>query len=461
MRRSAYLLFAAASLLAAICPAGAGTRPRYGGTLRVELSAAPASLDPSQASAFITSAQQALIPLMFDCLVTLDQQGKAQPALAVSWEHDPDYRRWLFRLRPGVMLHNGAALRPHFVVMSLAASNPGWRVRLQNENVVIESEHPLPDLPAELACARNAVVVHTESGAIVGTGPFRVSAWDAGKRLVLTANEDYWGGRPFLDSIEITFGRPQRDQALDLQLGRADVVEVAPDQVKRAQQEGQRVATSAPSELIALEFSDKASVKEPALHEAISLSIDRAAIQSTLLQKQGEPASGLLPQWVSGYSFLFPVSTNLERARQLRRDLGSASSLTLAYDWGDPLTHAIADRVSINAKDAGIAIQAYGENLSARAGNADLRVVRIPLASGDAAAALAALAGGTGKQSATIADSPDTLYSAERSLRGDFQIVPIVYVPEAWALGAQVRNWATPREGGWRLADVWLEGEKP
>jgi len=461
MRRSAYLLFAAASLLLALCPAAAESRPRYGGTLRLELSASPASLDPVQPSAFPTSAQQQLSALIFDRLVELDQRGMPQPGLAASWQHDPDYRRWLFHLRSGVLLHNGSPLLPHLVVMSLAASNPNWHVRLQGEEIVIESASPLPNLLAELACARNAIVVHTEAGTVVGTGPFRVSAWEPGKRLTLTANEDYWGGRPFLDSVEITFGRSQRDQALDLQLGRADVIEVALDQIRRAQQDGQRVVLSSPAELIALAFSDKPSVKDPALREAISLSIDRSAIQNTLLQKQGEAAAGLLPQWVSGYSFLFRVIAGVDRARQLRGDSGPAPSLTLAYDWSDPLARAIAERVSVNAHDAGVTIQPYGENLQARSANADLRVVRIPLASGDAAAALNSISAVFSRQGALPANSPEELYALDRVLRSDFRLIPIVYVPQAWALSPRVKNWVTPREGGWRLADVWLEEDKP
>jgi len=461
MRRSAYLLFAAASLLLAVRPATGATRPRYGGTLRVEVGATPSSFDPAQQSAFPTSTQEQLATLMFDRLVEVDQQGTPRPALAASWQHDPDYRRWLFHLREGVLLHNGLPLRPHLVVMSLAASNPNWHVRLQGDDIVIESSSPIPDALTELACARNSIVVHTEAGAVVGTGPFRVSAWEPGKRLVLAADEDHWGGRPFLDSIEITFGRSQRDQALDLQLGGADVVEVPADQIGRAQQEGQRVVVSPPAELIALAFSDKPSVKEPALREAISSSIDRSAIQSTLLQKQGEAVAGLLAQWVSGYSFLFPATPNLERARQLRRDLGAAPSLTLAYDWRDSLARAIAERVSVNAKDAAITIQPYGENLSARGANADMRVVRLPLASSDPAAALNAISAAIGRQGALPTDSAEELYSSERTLRGDFRLVPIVYVPQAWALAAGVRDWTTPRQGGWRLADVWLEGGKP
>jgi hypothetical protein len=169
----------------------------------------------------------------------------------------------------------------------------------------------------------------------------------------------------------------------------------------------------------------------------------------------------LLPQWVSGYSFLFPVTGGLERARQLRRDLGSSPSLTLAYDWNDPLARTIAERVSVNSRDIGIAIQPYGENLAVRSGNADLRVVRIPLASRDAGAALAALSVATGRPSTMPPNSPEELYAADRALRSDFRLVPIVYVPQAWALGARVRDWVTPREGGWRLAEVWVEGDKP
>ena len=87
--------------------------------------------------------------------------------------------------------------------------------------------------------------------------------------------------------------------------------------------------------------------------------------------------------------------------------------------------------------------------------------MRLPLASSNAAAALAAIAAAAGRQSVSPIDSLEDLYVSERALRGDFRLVPIVYVPQAWALAASVRDWTTPRHGGWRLSDVWLEGQKP
>jgi hypothetical protein len=47
-------------------------------------------------------------------------------------------------------------------------------------------------------------------------------------------------------------------------------------------------------------------------------SLGRGTIAGVLLQKQAEPATALLPQWLSGYSFLLTVDTNLDRVKEVR-----------------------------------------------------------------------------------------------------------------------------------------------
>src|SRR5208283_2041053 len=114
MRRSLLLFLAAASLAALPARVAAVERPRYGGTLRVEMQAAARALDPAEGP-------ERLASLVFECLVRLDERGRPQPALALSWQSSPGMRRWQFHLRPGVKFHDGSPLTPAAVVASLPA----------------------------------------------------------------------------------------------------------------------------------------------------------------------------------------------------------------------------------------------------------------------------------------------------------------------------------------------------
>ena len=53
-----------------------------------------------------------------------------------------------------------------------------------------------------------------------------LTTWEAGRRVVFTADENAPGGRPFLDNVDIQLARSLRDQSVDLELGKADVVEL-------------------------------------------------------------------------------------------------------------------------------------------------------------------------------------------------------------------------------------------
>src|SRR5262249_54494314 len=128
-------------------------------------------------------------------------------------------------------------------------------------------------------------------------------------------------------------GRPSHDQLLDLELGKADVVELDPSDARRAQQEGKRVWISAPVDLLFLRFDlNKPPVQNQRLREAVAASIDRLAIQKVLAQSYGEVAGGIFPQCLSGYSFLFSTALDLNRARELGRAMLTPPTLKLGYD---------------------------------------------------------------------------------------------------------------------------------
>src|SRR4029077_7512833 len=99
--------------------------------------------------------------------------------------------------------------------------------------------------------------------------------WQPGAHLALSANEDYWAGRPFLDAVDVRLGSVQRDRVCALGLDGSDVVEISIPQAKRLSQASQRVSFTPLTNLVALDFfrrDDSAGAKtaDARLREAIS-----------------------------------------------------------------------------------------------------------------------------------------------------------------------------------------------
>lgn len=454
MRLTGLRLLVGSSLLCALSARGA-VRPHYGGTLHVEMRTAPMSLDPAESNQPDWPGSRNLFSLLFETLVSLDEESKPEPALASSWQAEPGNQRWQFFLRHGITFQDGTAVTPEAVATSLRRTNPTWKVFPEDEAIVIERDSPTPDLPVELTLPRNSIVKR-EGGRVSGTGPFAVLQWDPGKKLSLTARDDYWDGRPFLDTIEIALGKNFREQMISFDLGKAQLIEIAPEQAHRAAAEGRRVLSSAPVELIALVFTrDPQSPADGRQRQALALSIDRDLLSTVVLQGGGEPTGGLLPNWITGYGFLFPASINLELARQVRSEIPHTTAWTLGYDATDPTARVIAERIVLNARDAGLGIQI------ASASGVDLRIVRIPVISLDARIALGELATGLGfPQPKFGSNSIDDLYSAESKLLQSQRMIPLLHVRAEYGVAGTVRNWRTARDGSWHLPSIWL-AEKP
>jgi hypothetical protein len=307
------------------------------------------------------------------------------------------------------------------------------------------------------------------NGSFHGTGAFHVTAFEAGKRAVLTATEDYRLGRPFVDSIEITMGRSAHERILDLELNKTDFAEIPAEETRRAAEQGVRVGRSQPDELLALVFSggsepERGTPVEARVREALALTIDRAAIVNFILQKEGEAAGGLLPQWSSGTAFLFSTTPDAVRAKELSAQIVPAAKIVLGYDFGDSLEQVVAERIVVNAREVGVQLTAQAIRTFA-APRVDARLVRLRMQSKLPGAALEnfidTLGGMTKIDRAPLRDSasPEDIYDRERAIVISYLVVPLVWLPHVYGLSARVRDWTAPRAGeSWPLADVWLEG---
>lgn len=447
MRRPGWAWLALSSLL--VSSLAAATRPRYGGVLAVELSAAWTTLDPSTIvpDASAESKRKALLPMIAETLVRLNERGEVEPLLALNWQHDAGQARWRFSLRPKVAFHDGEALNAS---AAAAALTPALKtvygevtVTAGGQTLVIQSDRALPGLLTELTHPYMAIFRKNDQGGLIGTGPFRVTGWEPGRRLSLAAFEDYWGGRPYLDSVTVNLNAARVP---------GDVFDIPFAQTRRVLPERTTVWWSESRELIALLGGDIS----PAAWQALSLSIDRAPIVNVLAQRRAETAFGLLPQWLSGYAFLFETPPDLARARQAISQTRPAP-LALSYPANDTFARSVAERVALNAHDAGLEIRPSGN------AGGNLRLIRWPLASADPAAELvkiAAMLGLADRVNAIDPARPETLYQAERALLDAHRVLPLIYLPDVYGLAPRVHNWeAAQKKDAFtlHLENVWVE----
>jgi peptide/nickel transport system substrate-binding protein len=432
-------------------------RPKYGGTLRVATRSGVPDLHPGTwvGEALELSWKRKLSVLVFEGLLKLDQQGKPHPLLAQSWKVSDGGRRWEFRLRAGVRLHDGTPLTPAMAADVLRASVFDFPARAEGDGrLVIESDTPDPHLPARLAHPGSAIYMETSDGVLVGTGPFSLNRWERHQRAHFVVNEEYWQGRPYLDRVEISMGRSLREQRLELQAGAADLVEL-PLEALGTPDSGLRFWSSPPLELVLLAFSqDRSRVKEADFRRLVEASFNREAVHEVLLGKRGEPAKAFLPQWLTGYAFLFG---NTRPASAPPRATITGPPLLIGYAPSDSLARTLAERLALDCSQAGIAARAVPGDSP----GSDLTIKRIRLNSLNAALALRFIAEQAGLDP-DLSASPglEDLLAAESTLLDEAWAVPLFYLPVSYGLSERIK-FRSIRDflffDDWSLADIWLE----
>jgi ABC-type transport system substrate-binding protein len=483
MKRLVLQLFAISSFVLLAAGAYGGSRPRYGGTVRILLHDRVLSIDPLS-DEDRPAARDRMAALAFENLTQVDAQGRLRPGLALTWHADQSKRAWQFRLRLA-NFHDGTVLTAADVAASLAKSNPAWKYSaIDRQTVSMETPYPVQQMAELLALPRYAIVKRQADGSnapiLIGTGSYKLNQWQAGEHAQFTANEDYWGGRPFADSIEFQMGASLRDQLMDRQLGSYAATELSVDQIRNVEQNNQTVTLSRPADLLALVFLQPDSGGRPGkkpvdarVRQALGLAINRTAISNVIFQRRATPASGLLPQWLTGYEFMFSGAMNVDRAKELRADAAAfivISPISLAYDFADPLARLAAERIAVDAREAGIIVQPYAEshiNSKAARGsmNADAVLLRVPLQSVDPSVALAAGIDDLGlppESSPAIlgATRPEDLLEIERKLLESYRALPVAHVPQVLWLNTTAHNWQQELNGAWNLDQLWMEGAR-
>ncbi len=374
---------AALALLACAAPGCRGERaePR---TLRINLGTEPPTLDWNLATDGVSIIA---IEQLMRGLTKLGQDLRPEPDLAAAWDVSADGRTYTFHLRPGVVWSDGAPLRAQqfvdswqrllepataaeyaYFLFGIKNARPynagkltdfaqvGVRAR-DDATLEVELEAPLVYFPSVVNFMvtfplRRELVERfgerwTDPGNLVSLGPFTLAEWRHEYRLVLRANERYWGGRPKLDRIDAFMVQEPSTALVLFEQGLLDLVRIPPLEIRRYQ--GRPEYRREPL-LRGYYYGFNTKLPpfdDPRVRRAFALAIDRSQFPP-LLQGGEQAWPSWIPPGMPAANGALGLPFDPERARALLREAGvdpaALAPVRIVFN-SDPTHKLVAEKV--------------------------------------------------------------------------------------------------------------------
>jgi peptide/nickel transport system substrate-binding protein len=377
MRRTAAVIAAVVALLAVSCsPAQRVDLGQGSGNLIAAIAGEPDQLDPQKTSAYFSFE---VLENVFDTLVEPDQNLEMRPALAKAWTVSPDQLTWTFQLRNGVTFHDGSPFTADDVVYSYRRiideklSNVDkfsavTDVSAPNDDtVVIRVKQPTPNLLTNLGGFKGMAIVQrkdVESGQIathpIGTGPFVFASQKSGDSITLTANPNYWGGRPKLPGVMFRFISEPSTALSALQAGEIDWTDSVPTQrvVQLKNDDSIRLAVTPSNDYWYLALNEARDPwKDARVRQAIAYAIDRDAIVQATSYGTAVANQLAIPKGNPWYAPYDEYDYDIEKAKTLLREAGaSPQNLDMLVTTEYPETVTAAQVIADNLKPLGITV---------------------------------------------------------------------------------------------------------
>jgi peptide/nickel transport system substrate-binding protein len=335
----------------------------------------------------------ATVSLVQEGLLSFATDLSLTPAVADSWEQvsSTEYR---YALRSGVAFGDGSPLTAEDVVASFryhmdpaSASQlaPFFSsvasVETAGSDVVVNLDAPNVQFmytPAHMAgfifkksqLETSGDSLGTPRTLPLGTGPYRLTEFVPGDRVVLDARDDYWGVKPVVRRIVLreivdrqtcllAMRSGDIDGTFDLALG--DV-----EQWKALDNADVLVAPSLSVNMFTLDRS-KPPFDDVHVRRAIAHAVDRVGIVRSLMKGQGTPATALNPpeMWTgvlspaevqAFYSTIMRYDFDLDRARSelALSNHPQGFDITVPGSTADPYQINILQTVAENLRQIGI-----------------------------------------------------------------------------------------------------------
>jgi peptide/nickel transport system substrate-binding protein len=323
------------------------------GELRVALPWTPENLDPTMN---LSSIRSQVGVSLFDSLVGRDADGKIAPELAESWRLIDD-RTWQFRLRKGVVFHNGEPFNAEAVRFTVQrVLNPEQKspnranvAEIVQIDVVDESTITLvtknpyapllnrlidfPMVPPRYTTERGNQGLALRP---VGTGPFRFVELVKDDHLIVEAFDRHWRGAPRIRRIVFKPIPEPFTRAAALRNGEVDLITTVPPNLGRELERvsGLRVHRVPSTWQIYLGLNAfKKPLSDVRVRQALNYATDVDAIVKNVLDGNGRRQEGPFTPGMFGYDAnVKGYAHDPSRARRLLAEAGYPDGLDIMLE---------------------------------------------------------------------------------------------------------------------------------
>ena len=307
-----------------------------GKELSVQVGPNPETLDPALNSAVDGGN---MILHTFECLLTVDQDGKIAPGQAETWETSEDGLTWTFHLRDGLKWSDGSDLTagdfeyswkrvcdpevaaPYAdTVLSMVK---GFDEAIEgdldalavkatdDQTLVVELSSPCTYFDSLAAFAtlspvqQATIVANGDSWAVdpetyVSNGPFMITEWEPSSYIITAKNPYYWNADAIkLDSIKWNLIEDANASYYAYQNGEVLFIKDVPTEEIPSLQDNDEFHVDPIIGTYYLSFNTQVEpLDNPLVRKALSLAIDREYVANTLMQGTYSPAVNFIgPGW--------------------------------------------------------------------------------------------------------------------------------------------------------------------
>jgi peptide/nickel transport system substrate-binding protein len=485
--------------------------PRKGGTLHFARDSEPATLNPIGAN---DNASIFALVQIFDTLVESTHAPTPQPAIAESWDVSDNGLTWTFKLR-NARFSNGDPVTAEDVKFSIDRfANPevnsfyaGFGGMIESTEIVDDSTFRvhlnrvdgafldylstfIPSIIPKKVYEQMGDEAFSEKP--IGSGPFKVTEWTRGEKLILDRNPYYWKeGQPYVDRIIFYYVPDSNTRMLRVESGEAHIAtEVPYSEIDRLDAiQGINVLMEDVMAWDAIWFNIRISpLDDKFIRQALNYATPKDAMLKTLLHGAGEIANHVIAKvkyWDPTVP-AYPYDMNKAKELMAKSKAPGGFSMPMLIVAGDPVERQQAEivqaewaklgvNITIDAVDVGTIWDRWlsseemcftlpGNALSSDALSDDnLALVFFDFTAGaqsfwtgwDNARAIE-LVQSAGK---TVDEDVRTknFHEVQRLVMEEAPAVPLFFTKARTAMQDNVKGFSTLPVKWWNLEDVWLE----